>query len=699
MKKKIQSFVSKRMVAFLVAALIAMTSFIYAQPASAASTPIVNAVNKNATNGDPIWAQGGWMMKESDTYYWYGLDASEPMKLADGITLNPNWKKKVSAYSSTDLVNWTAHREIVDFPSIDAKLGAGTFNLNQWFGRPLVQYNSELGKYVMYLEWGCCNFRVSVSIWYSDSPVGPFEFQKVIENPGGLFGNGDLGSIFTDTDGTTYITQTVDRRLTTKLRADGTYQPDYNSGIYIGRVDTALNASNEYEITITPVKLFESVAPNKEATTLFKVGSTYYMLASETNGWKSSPTYYYTASSVTGVWSSATKIGTTSWNGSTYSGSSPTGGNSFDTQFDQVFAIQGTAGTTYLFIGDRWNNMKNSDGTPGSYGPGRNQWYPLTFDSAGKPILNGYQQWYIDLAAGTWTATAPASAVDTQLTYAIVNGNSSKALGITNNVITDGATLEQRPYTGAASQSWEFVEAGSGYYNIRNKNSGKYMDIQSASTANGGQSIQWTTSGATSQQWQLVDAGGGKFIIKNRNSGKALGMSGGSTGDGAPVIQWAESGSANQTWRLDAVAPIDLTKTYSIINRNSMKSLGTVGNAIAAGTNVEQRPYTGAISQSWQFEYTNGYYKIKNVNSGSYMDIAGSSTANGASNVINPGNSSTSQLWQLVDVDGVYYKLKNVNSGRMLGLSAGSTADGAINMQWTESSSLNQNWSFTILNP
>lgn len=62
----------------------------------------------------------------------------------------------------------------------------------------------------MYMEYGCCGFRNSISIWYSDSPTGQFEFQKYIPNPGGYYGNGDLGSIFTDDDGTTYITQTVD---------------------------------------------------------------------------------------------------------------------------------------------------------------------------------------------------------------------------------------------------------------------------------------------------------------------------------------------------------------------------------------------------------------------------------------------------------------------------------------------------------
>lgn len=692
---------SKKTMTFLLTSLFAIATFMFAQSASAAPVPILNGVDKIATDGHPIWAQGGWMMKEGDTFYWYGLDASQPKRFPDATEDNPNWEKRISAYSSTDLVNWTAHRSIVNFASIDPVEGPGTFDVNSWFGRPLVQYNDVLDKYVMFLEWGCCGYRVSALIWYSDSPAGPFEYQKVIENPGGKFGNGDIGSLFTDVDGTTYITQTVDVKMKTVPEPDGSFKPDYNSGIYIGRVDTELNESNEYEITITPVKYFYSSSPYKEATTLFKEGSTYYMLASETKGWTSGRTYYYTASSVTGTWTGAQEIDATLWNGFTYAQSSPVKSNSFDTQFDQVFTIHGTAGTTHMFLGDRWNNFTNNNGTRGSYGPGRNQWYPLRFNDSGKPILEGYQQWHLDIAAGTWSLPSPPSpaVVNTELTYAIVNGNSSKSLGIAGNLATSGATLEQRPYIGAASQSWKFIEADPGYYRIQNTNSGKYMDIQSASTSNGGQSIQWSDSSVNSQQWQIIDTGYGHYHIKNRNSGLLLGISGGSKADGASVIQWAASGSFNQAWRFIPVAQVNLTKVYSITNRNSSKSLGTVGNSAAAGTTIEQRPFADTTSQSWQFEYVRGYYKIKNTGSGLYMDIAGSSTAVGASSIINTGIVSDSQLWQLIDAGNGYYKLKNVNNGKMLGFPAGSTADGAINMQWTASSSPNQEWSFTILNP
>ncbi|MCM3631167.1 RICIN domain-containing protein [Paenibacillus glycanilyticus] len=636
----------------MLAVLLFASTLVFVQPASAASQSIVNNSNGYDTDGNLIYAQGGWMMQEGNTFYWYGMDFSTA-----GV-------KKVSLYTSTDFKNWTKHANIVDFSTINPKLDSIQFDPSvrfahsQWVGRPLVQYNSELGKYVLLAEWNNNNTRNKLAIFTSAAADGPFTFEKVILTPGG-WTMGDLGSIFTDSDGSTYITYTTD------------YNNDTNHALQISKL-----TSDYMDLDGAPTKTFIAYDYEKEATSLIKIGSTYYLFASQTNGWGSSQTFCFKSTSLTGSWSSESCA------------TSPSSANSFDTQVDQVFPLHGSEGTAYIYIGDRWLNFG------GSTGVGRNQFYPVSFDSAGKPTINGYAQWQLDASAGTWSA--PPLAGTLQM-YAVVNGNSGKALGVAGNSLSSGATLEQQPYTGAVSQAWKLVNGGSGNYKLQNANSGFYLDVASASTSDGAAGVQWTASSEANQLWQLIDAGGGYFKIKNAKSGKMLCMSQGSTANGAPVIQWAESGSTNQTWRFDSVAQLDLTKTYSITNRNSSKSLGTAGDASADGTQVEQRTYSGAVSQAWQFEYAGGYYKIKNVNSGKYMDIAGASTADGANNIIATAGSSTSQQWQLVDAGGGYYTLKNRNSGKLLGISAGNTADGGVNIQWTATGSLNQNWSFTVI--
>ena len=85
-------------------------------------------------------------------------------------------------------------------------------------------------------------------------------------------------------------------------------------------------------------------------------------------------------------------------------------------------------------------------------------------------------------------------------------------------------------------QQWQFVDKGSGYFNIVNRNSGKCLDVNGASTADGANIIQWTCNGGNNQQWQWV-ATGSYFNLKARHSGKCINVVGSSTADGALLEQ------------------------------------------------------------------------------------------------------------------------------------------------------------------
>ena len=153
-----------------------------------------------------------------------------------------------------------------------------------------------------------------------------------------------------------------------------------------------------------------------------------------------------------------------------------------------------------------------------------------------------------NIGAYNGAGIATTSPVDTTSYYTIVNRNSGKSLQPASASTADGANIVQMTNSTAASQQWQFIDAGGGYYKIKNRNSGKIMDINGASTADGAANIQWTDNGGNNQQWQLVDAGGGYYKIKNRNSGKILDIKDRSTADGAQDIQWTDNGGTNQMW-------------------------------------------------------------------------------------------------------------------------------------------------------
>ncbi|MGG1516345.1 hypothetical protein ABE504_13075 [Paenibacillus oryzisoli] len=370
-----------------VAALFILLSFGVATAAKAASVTMNPDQSVwNDTEGNPIWAQGGWMMKEGDTFLWYGMNYSE-----SGV-------KNVNLLTSTDMVHWTKQastvpsgKGIVDFSTINPKLAELEANYppeqktipfasSQWIGRPVVAYNSSTSQYVMITEWNTFDKNIDVfgrnklAFFTSSSAEGPFTFQNYIARPNG-YSMGDLGSIFTDDDGSTYLTFTVDAGS------------NWNGAFQMSKL------TSDYLDIAESTKHFGWTEGNKEATTLIKRGSQYYLFASKTNGFKSTPSYYYTTTSLSGTW-------TYKWDILT----SPTSGNSFDTQIDQILPLQGTEGTMYVYLGDRWTN----NGFNGSTGVGRNGWYPLTFSATGVPTIHGYSSWTIDTAAGTWSPPVAA---------------------------------------------------------------------------------------------------------------------------------------------------------------------------------------------------------------------------------------------------------------------------------------------------
>ncbi|MDR6550258.1 hypothetical protein [Paenibacillus qinlingensis] len=439
-KHEIQS--AKKVLTASLALLFIVLILGFAQSAKAASV-MTNTDQSvwNDTAGNPIWAQGGWMIKEDDTFLWYGMDYSE-----SGV-------KNVNLLKSTDMVNWTKQastvpsgKGIVDFSTINPKLDEqeGTYapgktkryDTGQWIGRPVVAYNSANSQYVMITEWNSFDNNIPVfgrnklAFFTSSSAEGPFTFQRYIARPSG-YSMGDLGSIFTDDDGSTYITFTVD------------VGSNWNGGFQLSKL-----TSNYLDIAES-TKFFGWTEGNKEATTLIKRGSQYYLFASMTNGFKSTPSYYYTTSSLSGAW-------TYKWDLLT----SPSSSNSFDTQIDQILPIQGTEGLMYVYLGDRWSNSNFN----GSTGIGRNGWYPLTFNSSGVPTVNGYKNWEIDAAAGTWTPVVPTEPVmQTLLSDNFEDGNALgwTALNGSWSVVTD-ATYAYEQSTNIAAEA--VTTAGDGYW-------------------------------------------------------------------------------------------------------------------------------------------------------------------------------------------------------------------------------------------
>ena len=252
-------------------------------------------------------------------------------------------------YTSTDLVHWTSKGVVLSCP-VEAN-------------RIDVVYNRTTRQYVMVMKYDGNGAHLGIAT--ADKPEGPFTFKGQT-----LVDNARMGdsSVYLDDDGKAYLCYVS--------WAVGT---NAQHGIYL--------MSPDYLTLDKRIYLWD--IRSREAPHIFKRNGLYYYGTSRTAGIESSGTSYYTTKDLAGPWSPATPLATT---GST---------NSWDSQVDTIIPIQGKEGTVYLYFGDRW--IKNvPKGRNGDY-----IFLPMEFDG-NTPILNYYQDWDINVVAGTWRKFDPS---------------------------------------------------------------------------------------------------------------------------------------------------------------------------------------------------------------------------------------------------------------------------------------------------
>ncbi len=446
-------------------------------------TIINNSVWHDAS-GNEILAQGGSMIQVGSTFYWYGYDTSG---------------SDVRCYSSTDLKNWT-------FVGISVNAGS-------WHGRPEVVYNSATAKYVMLTEAPNGSGRNAVAYYTSSTPTGAFTLQRS-DNTIFSVPMGDHG-VFKDTDGNAYLLAVTD-----------------DNGVANGTLKIVKLNSDYLGLNSIVMSWTAQSGDKREAPSMLKRGSTYYLFTSRTAGWNSSETKYWKSTSLSSGWSALTLADTV-----------PTSTDSFNTQHDFIITVNGSKGTTYIYAGDRYSQFTG-------VGVGKNAWYPLTFDGNGAPTINGYGQWTIDTATGLWSANNGGPIPDG--TYKIVNRNSGKALDASGHGTTNGTPIIQWTYGGGANQKWTIFHLGSNQYKIVGVESGGALDVTGVSTADGARVQLWNYGGGSNQKWTLSATTGGYYSALAVHSGKAMNVAGSVLTDGAFIEQWSYGGWLSQQWGFQA---------------------------------------------------------------------------------------------------------------------------------------------------
>ncbi|MDT0347107.1 RICIN domain-containing protein [Streptomyces litchfieldiae] len=467
----------------LVAALCLglLTPFLTAPAAQAAPVTVLNGTQFTDPAGNPVHAHGGGIIKVGGYYYWFGENRQE----------GNNAFRYVSAYRSTDLRTWEFRNHVLTQAS-DPELQVANIE------RPKVMYNEATGQFVMWMhkENGQDYSEARAAVAVSDTVDGDYTWQGSFRPLGHM--SRDI-TVFVDDDGTGYMASAA--------------RENYDLHIY--------RLTDDY----TDV---ESLVANpwpgghREAPALFKRNGVYFMLTSGATGWSPNQQRYATSTSLSSGWSSMQNVGDSTAYGS---------------QTAWVLPIQGTSGTSYLYLGDRWGNSIG-----GLVNDSRYVWLPLTFPTDRSLSMSWAPELTIDTAAGTVRATGgPYETLTAR--------HSGKCVDIPSQSHAIGQQAAQYTCNGGGNQRFWARDAGGGYVQLVTRHSSLCLAAAGGSTADGAAVMQAVCGNGPEQQWRLTDAGDGYVRVTARHSGKCLDVSDESTADSARLIQYACSGAAHQSFR------------------------------------------------------------------------------------------------------------------------------------------------------
>lgn len=181
----------------------------------------------------------------------------------------------------------------------------------------------------------------------------------------------------------------------------------------------------------------------------------------------------------------------------------------------------------------------------------------LVLDVDGCSTTNGanVQQWtWMDNNCQRWKLERVSANHLANGSYRLTAKHSGQALQVTGCSASDGAFVQQWPWSGATCQIWQATATADGFYEFTPRvSTAQRLDVKDGVLLAGGAVRQWPSNGADPQRWSVESVGSGNFRLVNKRSGRVLDVDGCSQTQGTKVQQWDWLGGDCQRWQFTAV--------------------------------------------------------------------------------------------------------------------------------------------------
>lgn len=289
-------------------------------------------------NGQTVQAHAPGFVRVGDIWYMCGEDRANW------------WNPDVNLYSSVDLVHWKFENKIIKNGVTTPELGHG-----RMIERPKLLYNKKTDKYVVWCHYESGNYGASEAACFEcDKVNGDY---KVVWTGRPLDVKSRDCNVFQDNDGTAYFVSTTNE----------------NRDLGLFRL------SDDYHEAIEHTALFKG--NGREAPAIVRVGNRYFMFNSACSGWDPNQCKMSYTGNLKSGWTGLSNVGNP---------------NAFDTQAAAILTITGTKATTYLYVGDRWQDP----GLPET----KTIIFPISFDGT-KCNFKYHERFDINFVTGEWRET------------------------------------------------------------------------------------------------------------------------------------------------------------------------------------------------------------------------------------------------------------------------------------------------------
>lgn len=281
-------------------------------------------------------------------------------------------------------------------------------------------------------------------------------------------------------------------------------------------------------------------------------------------------------------------------------------------------------------------------------------------------------------------------------TYRIVTAKDQNVgLDVASASKTDGGNIQLWKWDNVNQQKFNLVYDGNGYYTIIAVHSGKVLDVANGANVNMTNLQQYTNNGTDSQKWVIKDLGNGTYSIISKIDSMCLDFDDGSTTNGTNVKIYESNGKDAQKFKFIKIddqseTPIENGNYKIAYGANNNYVLDVKSASMDNKANVQLWKYDNVKQQKFEVRYTDGFYKIKCINSEKYLEVDSSNN-----NVYQNEESNTdAQKWTIRRTsDGHYILISNLN-GLCLDLDNASVANGTNIQVYKNNNSKAQKYDF-----